>query len=282
MQLSQQLTCAGPAAPLSARAAGSASHRQSAAGRPASAAAVVGSWDLDAHRSNLAMAGSRIPEGSAVNGTSAGRPARPMSPVPGEPCFSNTVHCVGFSRQRQLVSIKCGGLIQLLACVSLLHLSKEQAPFTGNRQLSKSGPCRVYHCTRVWSQPAGPSGSHQDVVAAHSMHSNVWDRASLLVLAHSKHAVAALAADFHYNDMTPRSNMTSTDPGTSRRPHSAAATTHRVSACPPEGCLDREAWSLQLLLITACVGHLLSPAGHLAVISARQVHRSSLSQVAFR
>ena len=112
------------------------------------------------------------------------------------------------------------------------------------------------------------------------MHSKVWDGASLPVVAHNKHALVALAADFYYNDMTPRSNVTSTDPGTSRRPHSAA-TTHRVSTCSPEGFLNCKAWSLQQLLTTLCVGHLFRHAGILAATIARQVLRSAQSQ-AFR
>ena len=80
-------------------------------------------------------------------------------------------------------------------------------------------------------------------------------------MAHNKQAAAAWAADFYHNDVTPRSDVTSADPGTSRRPHSAAATTHRVSTRPPEGFLDFGARSLQLLLITARDGPLLCPAG---------------------
>ena len=119
--------------------------------------------------------------------------------------------------------------------VSACSLSKEQPAFTANAQLSASGPCLVSQCIGVGSEPSETSGPQQHVAAIHSMHSSVWDTASLPVASHNKHAVAALAADFYYNDMTPRSNVTSTDPGTSRRPHSAAATTHRVSTRPPEG-----------------------------------------------
>ena len=168
MQLLQEPTSAGPAAPLSARVAGSASHRQPASGRPASAAAVVGSWDLDAHRSNLAMAGSRIPEGSAVDGTSAGRPARPMSPVPGDPRgFFSRLGCNCQGKDSRPVQV----WMTVRSCLPVSACSTE----VKNRQPSQPvGSCLALawrpSAAGFGSEPAGTSGSQQHVVAAHRMH----------------------------------------------------------------------------------------------------------------